>query len=97
MCIRKKKPGLLNLQLIRSGNGAVTLRVSMGKSLPTSISVCVCLCVEKGPMLWSSDCKTVLRCMINQTDWMGQIWFVIAQRGSERREERERNGLLCCM
>lgn len=36
-------------------------------------------------MLWSSDCNPVFWRMINQTDWMGQIWFVIAQKrnGSE--------------
>jgi len=55
--------------------------------------VWVCLCVERGTMLWSSDCKPAVWRMINQTDWMGQIWFVIAQKrsGSERGDR-----LLCC-
>lgn len=39
-------------------------------------------------MLWSSGCRPVGRRMINQTDWMGQIWVVIAQN--------ERYGLLGC-
>lgn len=31
--------------------------------------------------------------MINQTDWMGQIWLVIAQRGRGSKRQRERNRL----
>lgn len=69
--------------------GAVTLRMSMGKYFPTSTSVCACVCLERGTMLRSSDCKTVAWCMINQTDWMGQIWFVIAQRGRGSGRGRE--------
>lgn len=75
--------------------GAVTLWMSMGKYFPTnvSVSVCVCvwmcLCAERGTMLWSSDCKPVVLHMINQTDWMGQIWFVIALKGRESEEEMD--------
>lgn len=39
-------------------------------------------------MLWSSDCEPVLRCTINQTDWIGQIWFVIAQKKGEGETEK---------
>lgn len=45
-------------------------------------------------MLWSSDCKPVVWRMINQTDWIGQICFVIAQKG--RGSEREMDYSVVC-
>lgn len=52
------------------------------------VCVWMCLCAERATVLWSSDCKPVAFHMINQTDWMGQIWFVIGQK--ERQLEKER-------
>lgn len=46
------------------------------------------MCVERAAMLWSSDCEPVVWRMINQTDWMGQIWFVIAQKKKEKGKRR---------
>lgn len=40
-------------------------------------------------MLWSSNCKPLVWRMINQTDWMGQIWFVIAQKGRGSKREMD--------
>lgn len=85
--------------------GAVTLRTSMGKYFPTSAYVFLCLflrvfmCVERGAMLWSSDCTPVVWCMINQTDWMGQIFCNGSKKRKKRKRERVRvrKGLLCCM
>lgn len=79
--------------------GAVTLRMSTGKSFPTSISVCfsmlvyvgVYVCVQRAAIFWSSDCEPVVWRMINQTDWTGQIWFVIAQK----KKKGGGVGLLC--
>ena len=62
----------------------------MGKYSPKRVCVCVCVCMCMC-ISGQPDCETAVWCMINQTDWMGQIWFLIvkrgrrsAQRGSEK-------------
>lgn len=48
-------------------------------------------------MIWSSDCMTAVWRMINQTDWMGQIRYVIAQSGRGSEEEKWVTLLYVCM